>query len=67
MFWTTCSDFKGLQIIKFPIYYQNLPKSWSNFLLLQKPMTKLVVLDQLKYCFQWQAYCFPKFCTEWNT
>jgi hypothetical protein len=46
---TTCSDFKGLQINKLPIYYQNLLKSWSNFLLLQKPMTKLEILDQLLY------------------
>ena len=49
IFFTTCSDFKGLQINKFPIYYKNLPKSWSNFLLLQKPMTKLEVLDQPLY------------------
>ena len=25
---TTCSDFKGLQINKLPIYYKNLLKSW---------------------------------------
>jgi hypothetical protein len=42
-------DFKGLQINKLPIYYQNLLKSWSNCLLLQKSMTKLEVLDQPLY------------------
>ena len=46
---TTCSDFKGLQINTLPIYYQNLLKSWSNFLLLQTPMTKLEVLEQPLY------------------
>jgi hypothetical protein len=48
-FLTTCSDFKGLQINKLPIYYQNLLKSWSNFLLLQKPMTKVERLDNHLY------------------
>jgi hypothetical protein len=48
-FFTTCSDFKGLQINKLPIYYQNLLKTWSNVLLLQKPMTKLEILDQPLY------------------
>ena len=46
---TTCSDFKGLQINTLPIYYQHLLYSWSNVLLLQTPMTKLEVLDQPLY------------------
>ena len=65
-FLTTCSDFKGLQINKFPIYYQNLPKSWSNFLLLQKLMTKLEVLNQPLYgnstiVFNGKPIVFPNF------
>ena len=65
-FLTTCSNFNGFQINKLPIYYQHLLKSWSNFLLLQKPMTKLEVLVQpmaTQILFSIASLFFPKFYT----